>query len=162
MLWQRNGSGNSREQRRRACRRSNVPAVVDPYGPFGSVAGAISADSLSPTIAEPDPLTPFYVGFTSGSTGAPKGYPRHYQSWIESFRAGDRGFDIGTDDVVLAPVALMQSLFLYPRRIGDVRVEYVESRRERSARLSLEDICCHLNLCARTARNAAHATINRT
>ncbi len=112
MLRQRNGSGNSREQRRRACRQSNVPAVVDPYGPFGFVAGAMSADSLSPTIAEPDPLTPFYVGFTSGSTGAPKGYPRHYQSWIESFRAGDRGIDIGIDDVVLAPVALMQSLFL--------------------------------------------------
>ena len=80
MLWEQNGSGNSREQRRRVCRRSNVPAVVDPYGPFDSVAGAMSTDSLSATIAEPDPLAPFYVGFTSGSTGAPKGYPRHYQS----------------------------------------------------------------------------------
>jgi len=87
--------------------------VVDPHGPFDAVAEAIVADASSAVIAEPDPLTPFYVGFTSGSTGMPKGYRRHHQSWIESFQSADREFDIGSDDIVLAPGALTHSLFLY-------------------------------------------------
>ncbi|MCP3387822.1 AMP-binding protein [Bradyrhizobium sp. CCGB12] len=92
---------------------TEVFAVVDPHGPFESVADAIGAGPSPAAIAEPDPLTPFYVGFTSGSTGMPKGYRRHHQSWIESFRAGDREFDIGAGDIVLAPGALTHSLFLY-------------------------------------------------
>ena len=92
---------------------TGVLAVVDPHGPFEAVADEIGAGPSSAAIAEPDPLTPFYVGFTSGSTGTPKGYRRHHQSWIESFRAGDREFDIGAGDVVLAPGALTHSLFLY-------------------------------------------------
>lgn len=87
--------------------------VVDPYGPFENVADAIGANRSFEAVAEPDPLTSFYVGFTSGSTGLPKGYRRHHLSWVESFRAGDREFDIGADDVVLAPGALTHSLFLY-------------------------------------------------
>jgi long-chain acyl-CoA synthetase len=67
---------------------TGVLAVVDPHGPFEAVADAIGAGPSSAAIAEPDPLTPFYVGFTSGSTGTPKGYRRHHQSWIESFGAG--------------------------------------------------------------------------
>ncbi|MGL9623122.1 AMP-binding protein [Bradyrhizobium sp. U531] len=94
-------------------RDTEVFAVVDPHGPFESVADAIGAGPSPAAIAEPDPLTPFYVGFTSGSTGMPKGYRRHHQSWIESFRAGDREFDIGAGDIVLAPGALTHSLFLY-------------------------------------------------
>ncbi|RXH29434.1 AMP-dependent synthetase [Bradyrhizobium nanningense] len=92
---------------------TEVLAVVDPHGPFASVADAIGAGPLSAAMAEPNPLMPFYVGFTSGSTGTPKGYRRHHRSWIESFRAGDREFDIGADDIVLAPGALTHSLFLY-------------------------------------------------
>lgn len=92
---------------------TEVLAVVDPHGPFESVADAIGAGPSPAAIAEPDPLTPFYVGFTSGSTGTPKGYRRHHRSWIESFRAGDREFDIGAGDIVLAPGALTHSLFLY-------------------------------------------------
>jgi len=92
---------------------TEVLAVVDPHGPFESVADALGAGPSPAAIAEPDPLTPFYVGFTSGSTGMPKGYRRHHQSWIESFLAGDHEFDIGAGDVVLAPGALTHSLFLY-------------------------------------------------
>lgn len=87
--------------------------LIDPHCPFLLVADAIGAYDLFEAVPEPDPLTPFYVGFTSGSTGLPKGYRRHHLSWIESFRAGNREFDIGADDVVLAPGALTHSLFLY-------------------------------------------------
>jgi long-chain acyl-CoA synthetase len=87
--------------------------IVDPYAPFSEVADALGAAAAIAPIAEPDPTTPFYVGFTSGSTGTPKGYRRHHLSWIESFRAGNREFDITGADVVLAPGALTHSLFLY-------------------------------------------------
>jgi long-chain acyl-CoA synthetase len=87
--------------------------VVDPHGPFAAAADAMGAGPVSLEVAEPDPLAPFYVGFTSGSTGTPKGYRRHHLSWVESFRAADREFDIGAGDVVLAPGALTHSLFLY-------------------------------------------------
>jgi long-chain acyl-CoA synthetase len=87
--------------------------VINPHAPFAAVADAVDAASSFAAVPEPDPLTPFYVGFTSGSTGVPKGYRRHHLSWVESFRAGDREFDIGADDVVLAPGALTHSLFLY-------------------------------------------------
>jgi long-chain acyl-CoA synthetase len=91
----------------------NALAVIDAHGPFAAVADAIGTRPVFEAVPAPDPLTPFYVGFTSGSTGLPKGYRRHHMSWVESFRAGDREFNIGADDIVLAPGALTHSLFLY-------------------------------------------------
>jgi long-chain acyl-CoA synthetase len=86
---------------------------VDPFGPFDGVTEAICASDRFTAATAPDPLTSFYVGFTSGSTGMPKGYRRHHRSWLESFAAADLEFDIGPDDVVLAPGTLTHSLFLY-------------------------------------------------
>ncbi len=80
---------------------------------FHDVAEALGAAEAHGMLPEPDPLQPFCVGFTSGSTGMPKGFRRHHRSWTESFRAGDREFDIGANDVVLAPGTLTHSLFLY-------------------------------------------------
>jgi long-chain acyl-CoA synthetase len=90
-----------------------LSTVIDPHGSFGTVADALGASPSCAAVAEPDPQTPFYVGFTSGSTGTPKGYRRHHRSWIESFRSADREFAIDADDVVLAPGSLTHSLFLY-------------------------------------------------
>jgi len=60
-----------------------------------------------------DDLAPFYVGFTSGSTGAPKGYRRHHRSWTKSFEADAVEFGIHDNDILLAPGAMTHSLFLY-------------------------------------------------
>jgi long-chain acyl-CoA synthetase len=65
------------------------------------------------TLADIDDLSPFYVGFTSGSTGAPKGYRRHHRSWIKSFDADAVEFGIDSGDILLAPGAMTHSLFLY-------------------------------------------------
>lgn len=92
--------------------------VLDPDLPFRDVAATLAgpmadASTREMDVEEPDPSRPFYVGFTSGSTGLPKGYRRNHRSWLESFRAGDAEFGIGADDVVLAPGTLTHSLFLY-------------------------------------------------
>lgn len=64
-------------------------------------------------LEEPDPLTSFYVGFTSGSTGVPKGYRRNHLSWTASFEADAVEFGIGPNDIVAAPGSMSHSLFLY-------------------------------------------------
>lgn len=81
--------------------------------PFGAVADALYAPSQPEPVQEPDLSLPFYVGFTSGSTGMPKGFRRSHRSWTESFRADALEFGIGATDVVLASGTLTHSLFLY-------------------------------------------------
>ena len=56
---------------------------------------------------------PFYLGFTSGSTGLPKGFIRNQQSWLHSFHAGEAVFHYGSEDVVMAPGPLCHSLSLF-------------------------------------------------
>jgi long-chain acyl-CoA synthetase len=68
-------------------------------------------DNAFPARARPEDS--FYVGFTSGSTGVPKGYRRSHRSWIESFDADATEFGVHERDVILAPGAMTHSLFLY-------------------------------------------------
>lgn len=60
--------------------------LTDPHGPFETVAETIGASVVFEAMPEPDPLASFYVGFTSGSTGVPKGYRRHHLSGRELSR----------------------------------------------------------------------------
>lgn len=74
---------------------------------------ALSTPASAPFPPPPAPDAPFYVGFTSGSTGLPKGYRRSHRSWIDSFAASEVEFGLGEQDVVLAPGGLAASLHLY-------------------------------------------------
>ena len=57
--------------------------------------------------------TVFYTGFTSGSTGVPKGFERDQGSWLASFAADHRTFAFTERDVIVALGNLVHSLFLY-------------------------------------------------
>ncbi|MFJ7746823.1 AMP-binding protein [Peribacillus sp. NPDC097295] len=56
---------------------------------------------------------PFYMGFTSGSTGEPKAFVRSHNSWIESFRCTRAELDLNENDHVIIPGSLIHSHFLY-------------------------------------------------
>ena len=57
--------------------------------------------------------TPFYIGFTSGTTGKPKGFVRVHRSWTASFAASRLEFGINKNDHILAPGPVVNSLTLY-------------------------------------------------
>lgn len=64
------------------------------------------------------PGGPFYVGFTSGSTGVPKGFIRSHRSWTTSFEAALQAFGDGAATTLLAPGRLSHSLFLFGALLG--------------------------------------------
>lgn len=56
---------------------------------------------------------PFYLGFTSGSTGEPKAFLRSHLSWINSFECTEFDFGVEEHDHILIPGSLIHSHFLY-------------------------------------------------
>lgn len=78
-------------------------------------------DDLSRTGGQPrpgDPLAPFYIGYTSGSSGRPKGFRRHHRSWTESLRVCVETFGPEVGGTVLAPGRISHSLFLFGLLLG--------------------------------------------
>lgn len=64
-------------------------------------------------LADPVEADLFYAGFTSGSTGDPKGYCRTHASWLASFDLSAAEFGIGEADRIVIPGSLVHSLHLY-------------------------------------------------
>ncbi|PEP82884.1 acyl-CoA synthetase [Bacillus toyonensis] len=56
---------------------------------------------------------PFYMGFTSGSTGKAKAFLRAQQSWVHSFDCNVHDFHMRKEDSILIAGTLGHSLFLY-------------------------------------------------
>ncbi|MDA1918437.1 acyl-CoA synthetase [Bacillus cereus group sp. BcHK140] len=56
---------------------------------------------------------PFYMGFTSGSTGKAKAFLRAQQSWVHSFNCNIHDFHMKKEDTILIAGTLVHSLFLY-------------------------------------------------
>lgn len=95
-------------------------AIDAALSPALTLAGESAPDPSVPDPSVPDlppaaasPAAPFYVGFTSGSTGLPKGYRRNHRSWIDSFAVSEAAFGLSAADVILAPGGMAASLHLY-------------------------------------------------
>ncbi|MFD2923738.1 AMP-binding protein [Halobacillus naozhouensis] len=56
---------------------------------------------------------PFYIGYTSGTTGQPKGFIRNHASWADCFSLGRQVFSLTEEDKILCPGPLVHSHFLY-------------------------------------------------
>jgi len=94
-------------------------AVSDPDWPSAvraSVENIFSSEPSSPS--PPTPTSPFYIGFTSGSTGMPKGFRRHHHSWTESLRVCLDTFGPDAASCVMAPGRFSHSLFLFGMVLG--------------------------------------------
>ncbi|WP_221566495.1 AMP-binding protein [Alkalihalobacillus sp. TS-13] len=61
--------------------------------------------------ATPDSI--FYLGYTSGTSGNPKGFIRTQESWTESFRNTACEYTLHAGDQVIITGSLAHSLFLY-------------------------------------------------
>src|SRR5256885_16165631 len=61
-------------------------------------------------LAEATATGAFYTGFTSGSTGLPKGFMRHHRSWTESFRVCLEDFGAVAAQRTMAPGRISHSL----------------------------------------------------
>lgn len=55
----------------------------------------------------------FYIGYTSGTTGKPKGFMRNHQSWLESFKGSNIAFHLKESDHIFSPGPFVHSHFLY-------------------------------------------------
>lgn len=55
----------------------------------------------------------FYIGYTSGTTGSPKGFMRTHSSWASCFSCGKEVFSLSKDSKVLSPGPFVHSHFLY-------------------------------------------------
>lgn len=82
-------------------------AAAEPLAPHH---GPGEASVPSPQPAGGERL--FYLGFTSGSTGVPRGVLRTQASWALSFRAMSAEFGLGQDERVLLAGSLAHSFFL--------------------------------------------------
>lgn len=54
-----------------------------------------------------------FIGYTSGTTGVPKGYRRTHSSWVRSFTATEQAFGLQQMQHVLAPGPFVHSLSLF-------------------------------------------------
>lgn len=75
--------------------------------------GASGAPEAADTVPAVAPESIFYTGFTSGSSGQPKGFFRSQASWLASFAGAQAEFGIGGGDVVLAPGPFSHSTAVY-------------------------------------------------
>ncbi len=94
-------------------------AVTDPDWPAAvrqNVQAAFTQEASETSV--PTEHSPFYIGFTSGSTGSPKGFRRHHQSWTESLRVCLDTFGADAATRVLAPGRFSHSLFLFGMMLG--------------------------------------------
>lgn len=77
-------------------------------GSYSSWLAALEPEA----IAEENPKL-LFIGYTSGTTGFPKGYMRTHVSWLRSFEATEKAFRLDRIEHLLAPGPFVHSLSLF-------------------------------------------------
>lgn len=77
-------------------------------GSYGSWLAGLEPDAAAGE--NPELL---FIGYTSGTTGLPKGYKRTHLSWLRSFEATEKAFGLNSMKHVLAPGPFVHSLSLF-------------------------------------------------
>ncbi len=97
-------------------------AVSDPDWPtavrariLARIAAGVGAETA---LTEAASSSPFYIGFTSGSSGLPKGFRRSHGSWTSSFDICRESFGAGAAATMLVPGRLSHSTFLFGALLG--------------------------------------------
>ncbi|MCX8517062.1 MAG: AMP-binding protein [Rhodoferax sp.] len=94
-------------------------AVADPDWPSAVATSVHAALPMQPcTLHTAQPDAAFYIGFTSGSTGLPKGFRRSHRSWVESFKVCQSDFGPLAGSRLLVPGRDAHSLFLFGMLLG--------------------------------------------
>ncbi|MEC0094077.1 AMP-binding protein [Paenibacillus macquariensis] len=70
-------------------------------------------DTLQPEAEIDNTNELLFIGFTSGTTGTPKGYMRTHLSWLNSFKSTSEAFQLNNMTHVLAPGPFVHSLSLF-------------------------------------------------
>lgn len=70
-------------------------------------------DALKPEAELDETNELLFIGFTSGTTGLPKGYMRTHLSWLKSFEVSNDAFKLDCIKNVLAPGPFVHSLSLF-------------------------------------------------
>ena len=88
--------------------------VLEGLGPDAVLAGELRPEAPRPArLADPPPDARFYCGFTSGTSGMPKGFVRTVGSWSRSLERSVDWFGVTPGLRVFAPGPLAASLSLY-------------------------------------------------
>mgnify|MGYP003632389244 CR=1 FL=1 len=85
--------------------------VIDDATDVAAWFDAAPVSDLAPGVEDPD--STFYVGFTSGSLGTPKGFQRDQRSWQASFDGDQTLFGFAASNTFVIPGNLVHSLFMY-------------------------------------------------
>ncbi|WP_408007323.1 AMP-binding protein [Pseudalkalibacillus sp. A8] len=98
---------------------SETDVLITDSSPQWWDGGMIIADNeysstlINKNLPKATPESIFYLGYTSGTSGNPKGFVRTQESWTESFRNTEYEYKLKAGDHVLIPGSLVHSLFLY-------------------------------------------------
>ncbi|WP_284241422.1 class I adenylate-forming enzyme family protein [Paenibacillus glycanilyticus] len=69
--------------------------------------------ACKPEAIAAQPNETLFIGYTSGTTGVPKGFMRSHRSWILSFQASKRAFRLDKLEQAMAPGPFVHSLSLF-------------------------------------------------
>ncbi|CAG9613506.1 putative acyl--CoA ligase YhfT [Bacillus rhizoplanae] len=94
-------------------KRNQLPQTNSKVFSISTWSERITNASITANCVEKVGELPFYMGFTSGSTGKAKAFLRSQQSWVESFACNVYDFHMEKEEAVLLAGTFVHSLFLY-------------------------------------------------